>query len=293
MSVSDALGQQREVKLPQGTVRYRERGEGEPIVFVHGLLVNGDLWRKVVPLLADRYRCITPDWPLGSHSVPLARDAELTPPGLAQLIADFMAALDLEGATVVGNDTGTALSQLVAASHPERVGRLVLTTGDAFENFPPKMFKGVIGLGYLPGSLWLLDKAARPQRVRRISLAPLAKTLRDPEIFESYAGQVKHAGIRHDLAKVLRGLRSRYTVEAAEKLKRLEAPLLALWAPEDRFFPNEHADRLAELVPDGRVVLIRDSMAFVSEDQPQKTAEAIAAFMAERPVARAGAAASG
>jgi pimeloyl-ACP methyl ester carboxylesterase len=293
MSVSEALGQQREVKLPQGTVRYRERGEGEPIVFVHGLLVNGDLWRKVVPLLADRYRCITPDWPLGSHSIPLARDADLTPPGLAQLIADFMAALDLDGVTVVGNDTGTALSQLVAASHPERVGRLVLTTGDAFDNFPPKMFKGVIGLGYLPGSLWLLDKAARPQRVRRISLAPLAKTLRDPEIFESYAGQVKHAGIRHDLAKVLRALRSRYTVEAAEKLKHLEAPLLAVWAPEDRFFPDEHAERLAELVPDGRVVLIRDSMAFVSEDQPKETADAIGSFVAERPVARAGSAASG
>jgi pimeloyl-ACP methyl ester carboxylesterase len=288
MSVSDALGQQREVKLSQGTVRYRERGEGEPIVFVHGLLVNGDLWRKVVPLLADRYRCITPDWPLGSHSVPLARDADLTPPGLAKLIADFMEALDLRDVTVVGNDTGTALSQLVATLHPERVGRLVLTTGDAFDNFPPKMFKGVIGLGYLPGSLWLLDKAARPYKARRLSLAPLAKTLRDRDIFESYAGQVKHGGIRHDLAKVLRALRSRYTKEAAEKLPRLEAPALMIWAPDDQFFPDEHADRLAELIPDARVVKIEDSKAFVSEDQPERTAEALATFMAERPLRAAG-----
>jgi pimeloyl-ACP methyl ester carboxylesterase len=285
MSVSEALGQQREVKLPQGTVRYRERGEGEPIVFVHGLLVNGDLWRQVVPLLADRYRCITPDWPLGSHSVPLAGDADLTPPGLGRLIADFIARLDLHGATVVGNDTGTALSQIAATSYPGRIGRLVLTTGDAFDNFPPKMFKGVIALGYLPGSLWLLDKAARPQSVRRFSLGPLTKKLRDPAIFESYAGQVRHRGIRRDLAKVLRALRSRYTQEAAEKLERLEAPALMVWAPEDRFFPNEHAERLAKLVPDGRVVEIRDSLAFVSEDQPEQTAEAIAAFMTERPAA--------
>lgn len=285
MSVSEALGQQREVKLRQGTVSYRERGEGEPIVFVHGLLVNGDLWRQVVPLLAESYRCITPDWPLGAHSLPLAGDADLTPPGLARLIGDFMDALDLQGATVVGNDTGTALSQLVATSHPERVGRLVLTTGDAFDNFPPKLFKGVIGLGYLPGSLWLLDKAARPNAARRFSLAPLTKKLRDPAIFESYAGQVRHAGIRRDLAKVLRALRSRYTVEAAEKLPRLEAPALMVWAPEDRFFPNEHATRLAELVPDGRVVEIHDSLAFVSEDQPERTAAAIAGFMADRPAA--------
>ena len=285
MSVSESLGDQREVRLRQGVVRYRERGEGEPILFVHGLLVNGDLWRKVVPQLADRYRCITPDWPLGSHSVALEGDADLTPPGLAQLIADFMEELDLRDVTVVGNDTGTALSQLVATSHPERVGRLVLTTGDAFDNFPPKLFKGVIGLGYLPGSLWLLDKAARPQKVRRATLAPLARTLHDPVIFESYAGQVKHGGIRRDLGKVLRALRSRYTQEAAEKMPQMEIPALMIWAPEDTFFPDEHADRLAELIPDGRVVHIEKSKAFVSEDQPDRTAEAIAGFMAERPIA--------
>jgi pimeloyl-ACP methyl ester carboxylesterase len=284
MSISDALGEQREVKLRQGTVRYRERGQGEPIVFVHGLLVNGDLWRKVVPRLADRYRCITPDWPLGAHSEPLAADADLTPAGLGRLIADFLEALDLDGVTLVGNDTGTALTQIATAAHPDRIARIVLTTGDAFKNFPPTMFKGVIGLGYLPGSLWLLDKAARPTAARRASLAPLAKTLRDPAIFESYAGQVKHHGIRRDLAKVLRSLRSRYTVEAAEKLRSFKGRALIVWAPEDRFFPNEHADQLAELLPDARVVLIRDSFAFVSEDQPERTADAIAEFMAERPV---------
>src|SRR5215211_4310102 len=288
MSISEDLGQQREVKVPQGTIRYRERGEGETIVFVHGLLVNGDLWRKVVPRLADRYRCITPDWPLGSHSVPLSPEADLSPPGLARLIADFLEALDLRDVTVVSNDTGTALSQLLVTSHPERVGRLVLTSGDAFDNFPPKMFKGVIALGYLPGSLWLLDKAARPHKARRISLAPLAKTLHDPAIFESYAGQVKHGGIRRDLAKVLRALRSRYTQEAAKKLAGVEAPALLLWAPDDPFFPDSHADRLAELIPDARVVTVEDSKAFVSEDQPERTARAIADFMAERPLKATG-----
>src|SRR3954471_14258344 len=99
MAISESLGRQHEVKLSQGTIRYRERGEGEPIVFVHGLLVNGDLWRQVVPLLADRYRCITPDWPLGAHTQPLASDADVTPTGFAQLVADFLAALDLEGVT--------------------------------------------------------------------------------------------------------------------------------------------------------------------------------------------------
>ncbi|MGH2406193.1 MAG: alpha/beta fold hydrolase, partial [bacterium] len=112
MSISAELGEQKEVTLPQGTIRYRERGSGEAIVFVHGLLVNGDLWRKVVPRLADEFRCITPDWPLGSHDVPLKTGVDLSPRGGAQLIADFIEALGLEGVTLVGNDTGGALCQL-------------------------------------------------------------------------------------------------------------------------------------------------------------------------------------
>src|SRR5262245_20744841 len=118
MSRSDSLGQQKEVDLQAGVIRYRERGVGPPIVFVHGLLVNGDLWRHVVPDLATRFRCITPDWPLGSHSIAMHPAAALTPRGLSRLVADFLTALNLDGVTVVGNDTGGALSQLLLTAHP-------------------------------------------------------------------------------------------------------------------------------------------------------------------------------
>jgi pimeloyl-ACP methyl ester carboxylesterase len=284
MSISEALGEEREVKLPQGTIRYRERGEGQPLVFVHGLLVNGDLWRKVVPRLTDRYRCITPDWPLGSHAVPVAPEADLTPTGLARMIADFLEALDLRDVTLVGNDTGTGLSQIAVTEHPERIGRIVLTTGDAFNNFPPMAFKPLVGLGYVPPLLWLIEKGLRPNAVRRLSLMGLAKTLKDPAIFESYAGQAKYAGIRRDVAKVLKNVRPRYTRAAAEKLPDVKAPALIVWAPEDKFFPNEHAYKLADLIPDARVVEIQDSFAFVSEDQPERTADAIGEFLAAKPV---------
>src|SRR3954470_10817873 len=265
MSVSDALGQQREVKLSQGTVRYRERGEGEPIVFVHGLLVNGDLWRKVVPLLADRYRCITPDWPLGSHEQPLARDADLTPTGFARLVDDFLAALDLEGVTLVGNDSGTGLSQIVATEHPQRVARLVLTTGDAFRNFPPRPFKPLIGLGYVPGALWLSSILMRPRAVQRLSLKALTRRLDEQAIYDSYSGGVGDRAIRRDVGKFLRGMRSRYTVAAAQKLPALKIPALIVWATEDRFFPNEDGRELARLIPDARFEEVSDSYAFVSE----------------------------
>src|SRR5215467_16112499 len=95
MAVSADLGEQSEVRLPQGIIRYRERGQGSPIVFVHGLLTNGDLWRKVVPLLAREHRCITPDWPLGSHEIPLQPTADLSTPGLGALVAAFITEVGL------------------------------------------------------------------------------------------------------------------------------------------------------------------------------------------------------
>src|SRR5262245_13938756 len=123
MAISSELGVERTVELSAGTVAYRERGEGSPVVFVHGVLVNADLWRKVVPAVSERHRCIAPDWPLGAHSRPMRAGADLSPTGVADLIAEFLAALDLEDVTIVANDTGGALTQILLTRHPERIGR--------------------------------------------------------------------------------------------------------------------------------------------------------------------------
>lgn len=132
------LGAAREVELPSGTVRYHEAGTGPVIVFVHGYLVNANIWRKLVPLLAEDFRCITPDWPLGSHLTPMRRDADLTPRGIAAVIAQFLEALDLRDVTLVGNDSGGAYSQIAAAEHPARIGRLVLNSCETPEcSWPP------------------------------------------------------------------------------------------------------------------------------------------------------------
>src|SRR3954453_4534635 len=104
-----------EAKLSQGPIHYPESGAGPPIVFVHGLLVDGRLWRKVTPLLDGRFRCIVPDLPLGSHRSPMNPDADLSPPGLARILDAFLAERGLEDVTLIANDTGGAISQIMAA----------------------------------------------------------------------------------------------------------------------------------------------------------------------------------
>jgi pimeloyl-ACP methyl ester carboxylesterase len=283
MAQSQDLGTVREVELPQGTLRYRERGEGPPVLFIHGLLVNGDLWRKVVPRLAGPYRCITPDLPLGSHELPMRADADLSIAGLARLVADLIRVLELEDVTLVANDTGGAITQVVMTEHPERIGRVVLTSCDAFENFLPAMFRPLQLAAHVPPLLTAALQLFRLRAVRRLPLGFgwLARYPIDPEIEAGYAGPVlANRDVRRDCFKVLRDISPRYTLRAAEKLGDFDRPVLLAWAADDRFFPVEHAKRLAAALPQARVALVPDSYTFVSEDQPETLVKLMSDFLA-------------
>jgi pimeloyl-ACP methyl ester carboxylesterase len=276
-----------EVHLRQGTIRYREDGTGEALLFVHGVLVNGSLWRKVVPRLSKDFRCIVPDWPFGSHETPLQPDADLSPPALAQMIVDFMDALGLDTATLVGNDTGGALCQLVATSHPERVSRLVLTPSDVYDRFPPPLFKPLAAITKIPGSVWLITQSLKPRMAQRLPIAFGWVTKRQPEraVVEEWLRPVRTSrGVRRDVGKIFRAIDPRYTVEAAEKLQSFDRPVLLAWASEDKLFPVEYARRLASELPNATLEEIPDTYTFIAEDQPERLADAIATFV-RRPAA--------
>jgi pimeloyl-ACP methyl ester carboxylesterase len=277
-----------ELALPQGTIRYRDVGPAQPqapaVFFVHGLLVNGLLWRNVVPALVDAgYRCVVPDLPLGGHTLPMPRDADLTPPAVAKLIGDAIAALGLEDVTLVGNDTGGAICQLVITDHRERITRLVLTNCDAYDNFLPPMFRPFQWLGHVPP---LLNAALQPMRIGALHRLPIAfgmvaKHEIPREIRDAYlAGPLHDRAIRRDTAAFLRGIDKRYTnAAAASKFGGFSGPVLLAWAPEDKAFKIADAHRLAGDFADARVVEIDDSSTFVSEDQPQRLVDEMLAFL--------------
>ena len=270
------------VDLSSGRIRYRDTGEGPPIVFVHGVLVDGRLWRKVVPPLESDFRCIAPDLPLGAHTIPMKPGADLTPPGLARLLVEFIEKLDLRDVTLVGNDTGGALTQIAITQHPtDRIARVVLTPCDAFDNFLPPMFKGLQLLGRFQPALTAFVQPLRLRPLRRLPLAFgwLTKRPIDAEVENDwFRAFFTRRGTRRDAARLLRSIDSRYTVEAAERLREFHKPVLIAWATEDKVFPLEHARKLAERLPDARVEEIADSYSFVPEDQPERLAELIREF---------------
>lgn len=281
MSRFDSLGTLKEVELPQGKIRYREAGTGEPLLFVHGFLVNGDLWRKVVPILSKHYRCIAPDWPLGAHELPMNPDTDLTPTGIARIIASFIEALELRDVTIVGNDSGGAFSQVFIANYPQYAARLVLFNCDAFDNFPPFLLRPFKWFAYaLPVLIQYLRLDSKLKRP--IILWIVAKKVVEREAIDSYTQSLgKNRGVQHDVRKLLKGVSSRYTNEAAKTFPSFNKPVLIIWAPEDFFFPVKDGKRLANLFPKARLEFIKDSRTFISEDQPEKLAEHIKVFLAQ------------
>jgi pimeloyl-ACP methyl ester carboxylesterase len=272
------------IGLGSARLRYRDEGAGPPVVFMHGLLVNGLLWRNVTPgLVAAGHRCITPDWPLGSHSIPVP-EADLTPPGLADLIAELLVALDLEDVTLVANDTGGAITQILLTRRPERIARVVLTSSDCFDRFFPPLFAALPLLAAVPAAATLLMQATRWRPLHRLPFifGSVAKRPMPPQIEDAYLGPARRdRRIRADLRRFLRTVNRRYTLEAAMKLGGFDRPVLLAWATEDKLFPIRYAHRLAECFPQARVTPIDDSYTFVPEDQPAVLTRLIAQFCAE------------
>ena len=253
---------------------------------MHGVFVNGDLWRDVVPELSKKYRCIAPDWPFGSHSEPMNDGADLSTPGLAKLVADFMDALDLERVTIVGNDTGGAVCQLVVADHRERVGRLVLTSCDAFEVFPPPPFGFLVRIPSLPGAAYGL---AQSLRVRPLLKLPIAfgwvmNELPEKAITDSYTRPLLDPAIRRDAVALLKGVEKSHTLEAPERFKDFAGPVLLAWAGDDKLFPRSLQDRLGNVLPHARKEMIEGSRTFIGEDKPEILAGLLEDFIAATPL---------
>ncbi len=280
---SEALGRQEQIALAHGSIDYFRRGEGPPIVFAHGWLANANLWRDVVARLAGQFTCIALDLPLGAHRVAMRSDADLTPAGCGDLIAGALEALGLVDVTLVGNDSGGAYSQIAVAKDPRRVARLVLNSCETpYGPFPPPPFDALPEVAHDPAALQGLLSALKDRAVRATppAFGLLIKHPIDDLVSDSYAlPAIGDPDILRDTAKVMSSACSAPVQEAGRNLiATFERPVLLAWSPEDRVFSVEEAERYADALADGKLVLIEDAYSFTPEDQPARLAEAIARF---------------
>lgn len=267
------------LQLPQGPIRYLDSGSGPAVVFVHGLMVDHRVWLPVIRELGPHWRCIAPDWPLGAHRQAMEASADLSVPGMAGLIADFIAALGLSDVVLVGNDTGGALAQMVVARAPGRIGRLVLTTCDAYEVFPPPSFRYLKMMGLVPGAAWmgaqLMHHLPLLQRLP-FTFGDVTDGPLSPALVRSWLEPMRHdAGVRRDVCKFAATLQTRHTEEAALGLRGAGRPLTLLWSQRCHHFPARLAQRLAGDIPDAELRWVDSAGVFLSLEYAPQVADAI------------------
>jgi len=273
-----------QIELSSGTIDYTDTGgDGPVLVLLHGLMMDASLWDEVIAGLSADHRCVAPTLPLGAHRHAMRPGTDLSLPGIARLVAEFCDRLDLEDVTLVGNDTGGALVQLLMAESPAWLARVVLVSCDAFDNFPPGLTgKALVASGRLsPGMFGLFMQQMRLRPVRRLPIAFGWLTRRGDAATARWMRPVlTQAAIRRDTVRVLRACRTAggLLVAAAERLPEFKHPALVVWASEDRVMPPEHGQRLAGLLPDARLIEVADSYTLIPLDQPARLASIVREF---------------
>ena len=269
------------VDLSSGTLHYHEAGSGPPIVFLHGYLQGANLWGPIVHLLNDEFRCIGPELPFGAHPTPMAPDADLSTAGVGRLVADFLAALDLHQVILVGNDSGGAIAQVVAARHPQRLGGLVLASCDAFDNYPPRLFRPLIAAARLRLLTPVLASLkARPGRSLPSAYGWLTHGQPPHELIDGWiANYFADKGVRRDTRRLTAAMGDdAFMTQVAAELVGFTKPVLLAWAADDKHFPLAHARRLAGIVPNAQLELIEGSRTWGMRDQPERTAQLLGQF---------------
>jgi len=279
--ITNAWPEPQEAQTHLGRIQYRDVGTGPVLVFLHLVLAEASHWDKMPPLLADRFRCIFPTLPMGAHQIPANAGADLTPDGLARAVAELLDQLDVRDVTLVGNDSGGAISQVIAANHPERLGRVVLTNCDMYDDFPPKLFAYFNLLPYLPAGLAI---AGRMLKVRAFWGLPfvfgrLCNQVDGVKIDRWADALLASAEVRRDARKVLLGFGPEVTNRAAEMLRTTQLPFLVAWGADDKAFKPSLAERFCKEIPTATLVMIPNCKTLVCWDQPQRLAELIEEFV--------------
>jgi pimeloyl-ACP methyl ester carboxylesterase len=254
-----------------GPVGYVDVGSGRPALFVHGVGTGGLLWRNVIGALAPERRCVAVDLPLhGRTPVRPGQDLSLT--GLARVVEDFCAALDLTGLDLVANDTGGAVAQIVAAHQPQRLATLTLTNCETPGNVPPRAFKPAVLLARaglfapLVGPRLLRDLPATRKRMFRKTYQDLDRLPLD--VVRAYLEPlVGTKDLARQYQRWVASIHDRDLTAVEPALRQLTVPTLMVWGTDDVFFQLRYAQWLRDTIPGATGVVTVDGGRLLFPDE--------------------------
>ena len=256
MARDKSSARRRAVQTASGRISYIEQGSGPVALFVHGVLLNGQLWRHQLSELCDIRRCIAVDL-LAHGDTEIAPDQDVSVTANAKMLKEFLDALSINQVDLVGNDSGGGIAQIFAALYPERVRSLTLTDCDTHDNWPPEAFKPFLAMaanGGLRGTLeaMLSDKGIyrSPQALGPAYERP--EKLSDDSIENYLRPLVKTEQRTRDFQRFLAAFDNKHTTAIEAQLRKLKAPTLIAWGTDDVYFDVKWSRWLADAIPGTR-----------------------------------------
>jgi pimeloyl-ACP methyl ester carboxylesterase len=262
----------RSVQTASGRISYTEQGAGPVALFVHGVLLNGHLWRHQLADLSDIRRCIAVDL-LAHGDTEIAPDQDVSVTANAKMLKEFLDALNIDQVDIVGNDSGGGIAQIFAALYPESVRSLTLTDCDTHDNWPPEAFKPFLAMADGGGLRGTLDAMLSDKSVYRspqaLGLAyEHAERLSDDSIEKYLRPLVGSERRTRDLQRFLAAFDNRHTVAIEARLKTLKMPTLIVWGTDDVYFDVKWARWLADNIPGTRLcVELKGARIFFPEER--------------------------
>jgi pimeloyl-ACP methyl ester carboxylesterase len=272
MQLKKPLQTRHSVQTASGRIGYIEQGAGPVALFVHGVLLNGFLWRYQLAELSGIRRCIAVDL-LAHGDTEITPDQDVSVTANAKMLKEFVDALHIDQVDLVGNDSGGGIAQIFAALYPERVRSLTLTDCDAHDNWPPEAFKPFLAMaaaGGLPGTLnaLLTDKNVyrSPQALGPAYEHP--EELSDDSIETYLRPFVRSERRTRDLQRFLAAFDNQHTLAIEPQLRTLKAPTLIVWGTDDVYFDVKWSRWLADTIPGTRRrVEFKDARIFFPEER--------------------------
>lgn len=253
MDANGSSPARKKVDTASGRIAYVEQGSGPVALFVHGVLLNGHLWRHQLAGLSDIRRCIAPDLLAHGHTqIDAGQDVSVT--ANAHMLAQFLDALGIDRVDLVGNDSGGGICQIFAALYPSRLRSLVLSNCDAHDNWPPDAFKPFVEMVAAGGLADTLKAMLDDKAVYRSEQA-LGPAYEHPErvsddTIETYLRPFLAPAQRtRDLERFVGAFDCRHTLAIEDKLRQVQAPTFIAWGTDDIYFPVEWSHWLAQAIP--------------------------------------------
>jgi pimeloyl-ACP methyl ester carboxylesterase len=263
------------VQTASGRINYAEQGKGPVALFVHGVLLNGHLWRHQLEGLSDIRRCIAVDL-LAHGDTEIASDQDVSVTANARMLKEFLDALNIDKVDLVGNDSGGGIAQIFASSYPARVRSLTLTDCDAHDNWPPEAFKPFLAMAAAGGLRGTLEAMLSDKSVYRSQQA-LGPAYEHPEqvsddTIETYLRPfVRTEKSTRDLQRFLAAFDNKHTLAIESRLKALTVPTLIAWGTDDVYFDVKWSRWLADNIPGTRKRLeIKGARIFFPEERPSE-----------------------